>query len=50
MVICFSGLESKVFDFGELRCGMLHEKHAVATSNMETVSAFIWKTGKRTKL
>jgi hypothetical protein len=41
MVIWFSGLQSKLFDFGELRYGMLHEKHVVATSNLETVLAFI---------
>ena len=35
------GLQNKVFDFGELKDGMLHEKHAIATSNLETVSAFI---------
>jgi hypothetical protein len=37
----FEGLQSKRFNFDEFKPGGLHEKHAVATWKVGTISAFI---------
>jgi hypothetical protein len=37
-------LTARERNFGEFKSGGLHEKHAVATWNLGTISAFAYKT------
>jgi hypothetical protein len=39
-------LTAKELNFDEFKSGGLHEKHAVATGNLGTVSAFAWRQSR----